>query len=80
MPKKSSFEADVNRHCNERDFEISQKILFLDIDGVLNTSQSGYDFDTEAVSNLSKIIEEANAEIVLSGLVDILQDEIFVLY
>ena len=58
-----------------------KKILFLDIDGVLNTERwhkkmmeshapkdsFGYDFDPEAVANLRRIIEATGAEIVISS-------------
>ena len=58
-----------------------KKILFLDIDGVLNTQRwhkkmveghapkdsFGYDFDPEAVANLCRIIEATGAEIVISS-------------
>lgn len=57
-----------------------RKIIFLDIDGVLNTERwhcqtasnelqdrYGYKFDPVAVTNLSKIIEETGADIVISS-------------
>lgn len=58
-----------------------KKILFLDIDGVLNTERwhkkmieshapkdsFGYDFDPEAVANLRHIVEATGAEIVISS-------------
>ena len=53
-----------------------RKILFLDIDGVLNTNwweqkpsvdQYGYGFDPRAVANLKKIIDETGADIVISS-------------
>lgn len=57
-----------------------KKIVFLDIDGVLNTERwytkmhknipkdrFGYEFDPVAVENLSKIIAEGNADIVVSS-------------
>jgi hypothetical protein len=57
-----------------------RKIIFLDIDGVLNTErwhcqtasnelqdEYGYKFDPVAVNNLSKIIEETGADIVISS-------------
>ena len=59
-----------------------RKILFLDIDGVLNTEQQqwkcqmegisptdefGYSFDSKAVSYLGKILNITGAEIVLSS-------------
>ena len=58
-----------------------KKILFLDIDGVLNTGRGikkmseihapkdsfGYDFDPDAVANLRRIIEATGAEIVISS-------------
>ena len=57
-----------------------KKIIFLDIDGVLNsfrwhnsegneklTDRFGRVFDPEAVSNLSKIVEETGADIVISS-------------
>ena len=56
------------------------KVLFLDIDGVLNTKywytqmdkttpkdQYGYAFDPNAVANLKKIIDETGADIVISS-------------
>ena len=58
------------------------KILFLDIDGVLNTERQhdrcvetgaayvdnfGYDFDPVAVANLKKIVDETGADIVISS-------------
>lgn len=61
---------------------IKRKIIFLDIDGVLNTERHyeycckngiasderfGYPFDPEAVANLKKIIDETGAEIVISS-------------
>ena len=60
---------------------ISQKkVLFLDIDGVLNTKwwytqmdrnsprdQYGYAFDPKAVANLKRIVEETGADIVISS-------------
>ena len=57
-----------------------RKILFLDIDGVLNTKwwytqmdrntpkdQYGYAFDPRAVANLKRIVDETEAEIVISS-------------
>ena len=59
-----------------------RKILFLDIDGVLNTDRQqwycqmnsiapvdkfGYAFDSKAVENLATILEETGAEIVISS-------------
>lgn len=57
-----------------------RKIIFLDIDGVLNTKfwhkhldkdakrdRYGYQFDPKAVSNLANIIEKTGAEIVISS-------------
>ena len=57
-----------------------RKILFLDIDGVLNTArwhsqadrsslqdEYGYRFDPVAVANLKKIVDETSAEIVISS-------------
>lgn len=58
------------------------KVLFLDIDGVLNTDRQhwhcqmngitpvdefGYEFDHKAVDNLATILEETDAEIVMSS-------------
>ena len=58
------------------------KVLFLDIDGVLNTDRQhwhcqmngitpvdefGYEFDHTAVVNLATILEETDAEIVISS-------------
>lgn len=58
------------------------KILFLDIDGVLNTERQhdhcveagltyvdnfGYAFDPEAVANLERIVNETGADIVISS-------------
>ena len=56
------------------------KVIFLDIDGVLNTGwwysqmdkntpkdKYGYAFDPNAVSNLKKIIDETGADIVISS-------------
>ena len=56
------------------------KVLFLDIDGVLNTKwwytqmdrnsprdQYGYAFDSKAVANLKRIVEETGAGIVISS-------------
>ena len=60
--------------------KLMKKIIFLDIDGVLNTERwytqinkntpkdrFGYAFDPVAVDNLSKIIAESNADIVVSS-------------
>ena len=57
-----------------------RKVVFLDIDGVLNTKwwytqmdrntpkdKYGYAFDPNAVSNLKKIIDETGADIVISS-------------
>lgn len=57
-----------------------RKVIFLDIDGVLNTGRwyskmdrntpkdkYGYAFDPNAVANLKKIIDETGAEIVISS-------------
>ena len=59
-----------------------RKILFLDIDGVLNTERQhwhcqmngvapvdrfGYAFDSKAAENLATILEETGAEIVISS-------------
>ena len=57
-----------------------RKIMFLDIDGVLNTKwwytqmdrncprdQYGYAFDPKAVANLKRIVEETGADIVISS-------------
>ena len=56
------------------------KIIFLDIDGVLNTKwwytqmdrktpkdKYGYAFDPKAVANLKRIVEKAGADIVISS-------------
>ncbi len=56
------------------------KVVFLDIDGVLNTKwwytqmdrntpkdQYGYAFDPRAVANLKRIVEETGADIVISS-------------
>ena len=56
------------------------KVLFLDIDGVLNTKywytqvnrntpkdKYGYAFDPNAVANLKRIVEESGADIVISS-------------
>ena len=58
------------------------KVLFLDIDGVLNTERQhdhcveagaayvdnfGYAFDPEAVTNLKKIVDETGTDIVISS-------------
>ena len=58
----------------------NRKIIFLDIDGVLNTKwwytqmernipqdQYGYAFDPKAVANLKRIVEETGADIVISS-------------
>lgn len=57
-----------------------RKIVFLDIDGVLNTNwwyskldriasrdKYGYTFDPRAVANLKRIVEETGADIVISS-------------
>lgn len=57
-----------------------RKLIFLDIDGVLNTKwwysqmdrnthrdKYGYAFDPQAVANLRKIVEETGADIVISS-------------
>ncbi len=57
-----------------------KKVIFLDIDGVLNTKwwytqmdrnsprdQYGYAFDPKAVANLKRIVEETGAGIVISS-------------
>lgn len=57
-----------------------KKVLFLDLDGVLNTArwhsqakgdelqdEYGYKFDPIAVTNLAKIIDETGADIVISS-------------
>ena len=57
-----------------------RKVIFLDIDGVLNTGRwyskmdrntpkdkYGYAFDPNAVANLKKIVDETGAEIVISS-------------
>lgn len=57
-----------------------RKVIFLDIDGVLNTGRwhaqmggniprdkYGYTFDPNAVANLRKILDETGAEIVISS-------------
>ena len=53
-----------------------KKIIFLDIDGVLNTcwwdrktpvDKYGYAFDPNAVANLRRIVEETGASIVISS-------------
>ena len=57
-----------------------KKVIFLDIDGVLNTGwwytqmdrntpkdKYGYAFDPNAVANLKKILDESGAEIVISS-------------
>ena len=56
------------------------KVIFLDIDGVLNTGwwytqmdrntpkdKYGYAFDPNSVANLKKIIDETGADIVISS-------------
>jgi hypothetical protein len=56
------------------------KVIFLDIDGVLNTGswhcqakgkelqdEYGYKFDPKAVANLKRIVDETGAEIVISS-------------
>ena len=60
--------------------EMTKKVIFLDIDGVLNTKdwhcrmtkdtprdEFGYAFDPVAVANLAHIIEETSADIVISS-------------
>lgn len=53
-----------------------QKVIFLDIDGVLNTKywdnmkvrdQYGHTFDPNSVANLARIIDKTGAEIVISS-------------
>ena len=57
-----------------------RKVIFLDIDGVLNTKCSygqmdrtthkdeyGYTFDATAVANLAKIIEKTGADVIISS-------------
>lgn len=53
-----------------------RKVIFLDIDGVLNTKywdknatidRYGYAYDPKAVANLKKILDETDAEIVISS-------------
>ena len=53
-----------------------RKVLFLDIDGVLNpkwwvrkafVDSYGYAFDTECIANLKRIIDETGADIVISS-------------
>lgn len=57
-----------------------RKVIFLDIDGVLNTARwhrqadrntirdkYGYSFDPDAVANLGRIIDETGADIVISS-------------
>ena len=57
-----------------------KKVIFLDIDGVLNTAlwhslanrgkmkdKYGYKFDPKAVANLKKILDETGADIVISS-------------
>ena len=53
-----------------------RKVIFLDIDGVLNTKywdrnatvdKYGYAFDPNAVANLKKILDETGADIVISS-------------
>ena len=59
---------------------MKRKVIFLDIDGVLNTKwwytqmdrntpkdQYGYAFDPKAVANLKKIVEETGSDIVISS-------------
>ena len=56
------------------------KVIFLDIDGVLNTNnwytqkgrnaikdKYGYTFDPKSVANLKRIVEETGADIVISS-------------
>jgi hypothetical protein len=52
-----------------------KRYIFLDIDGVLNTGRNdfldpernGHPFDSEAVSNLGRIVRQTGAEIVISS-------------
>lgn len=66
------------------------KVLFLDIDGVVNPFQTDENgnvvtkFDDRCISNLSKIVEETRCSIVISStwkvpnhLMDILEEELF---
>ena len=59
---------------------MKRKVIFLDIDGVLNTKwwytqmdrntpkdQYGYAFDPKAVANLKRIVEETGADVVISS-------------
>jgi hypothetical protein len=67
--------------CNQnKNLSKMKKVIFLDIDGVLNTGwwytqmdrntpkdKYGYAFDPNAVANLKKILDESGAEIVISS-------------
>ncbi len=43
------------------------KVIFLDIDGVLNNESDGPEIDLDMVNRLGRIVEETNADVVLSS-------------
>lgn len=43
------------------------RVIFLDIDGVLNNQQSPYQIDEKRVKRLAKIVHKTNAKIVISS-------------
>lgn len=53
------------RFVDEEDFP--KKVIFLDIDGVLNKDDGGAKIEEEFVKRLAYIVEETSAEIVLSS-------------
>ncbi len=44
-----------------------EKVIFLDIDGVLNRDDGGVKIEEEFVKRLAHIVEETEAEIILSS-------------
>lgn len=55
----------INKKLKRTNKKSNVKLLFLDIDGVLNYSDSKYAIDDICLRNLSKIIKETNAKIIL---------------
>ena len=44
---------------------MTQKYIFLDIDGVLTSQKSGFGFDTDCLENLRQLIEKSGADLVI---------------
>lgn len=62
---QNGYVVDAGDHYQRTGFHPKTKLLFLDVDGVLNHSKSNDAIDSECLQNLAYIIEETGAVIIL---------------